>query len=516
MKEKPSRRGFLQTMGAGALTALLQSRGGADEPVNEEPVASKTLSEKEHAALDHCLALIRKRQLGADYGSGEGAITMRWARNLKDPEEIQALISLLEQDIAIEKGEIDGRPSTDLRCALRDKLKSGELKPADVTVGWTIDDAERLLASTAQDGSAIAFDATKDLPAFNGIRVVPYFANFAALAMVEGYEYTHRVEDLECAARWLAFYARKQHPEAGHIADYGGTSGPKKSFQVGETIDSVDSYSSTLLDLAKRYHEVVSQAELTPEQHQKLNSILPQDTLEKAAELAFSAIKASATDAYSGLTIARPEVVLQESGLTIPSYDMQYLMDNVEVYSGLCNGAAFFRRVGKNALAIECERMADKMAHQTCDANGIEIANLSVFRQPEGGYAFARAPDGTMHPNDNSEAYPHGLANLFGLLYLPDADKEKNKSLLEEILKSHDPRTHPRVSEHIHLERILLAAERIGVAPDELRQIRSDLVDYMQAMGDHTQVHRAGVSALALTKGAQLVHSVEPAKSLER
>ena len=136
----------------------------------------------------------------------------------------------------------------------------------------------------------------------------------------------------------------------------------------------------------------------------------PSPKIVQAARLALGAIAA----------------VMQTDGLTIakPDYPMKYLMDNVEVYGGLTEGAAPFESVGDHDEAQKARQMSMRLA-----------AALRRFWSPKHGcFAIALHMKGK-YSVGLEKPYPHGLAQLFALAQVEPGRTE----LWREVRKRFKP-----------------------------------------------------------------------------
>jgi hypothetical protein len=324
----------------------------------------------------------------------------------------------------------------------------------------------------------------------DSIRVVPYFSNYAALGMISAYEsVTHDVKDLEYAAKWMKFYADEQDKETGYIHDYHG-SRHQGTFIKSEEIDSVDAYASTYLQLAERYSEALKKC--TPEEREKLNEILPADKLMEASKLCVKAIE-SVVDT-DGLTWAKPD------------WPVKYLMDNVEVYGGLISGANYFEAQGVKSESKKCRDMAKEVGK-----------NLSEYWRADEKH-FAWAKQGDFHWDTGlDEAYPHGLANLYALPWIPEKPEEKHVKLWEEMKEKFKPEEpgYKNVDETAPLDRWLMSA--IALKDPDVEKWKERLTEQMTEFPKHRNVHRLGIATLAALEGREWMHSIaQPEKDVEK
>ncbi|HEY7142539.1 MAG TPA: hypothetical protein VIE44_20790 [Methylomirabilota bacterium] len=301
------------------------------------------------------------------------------------------------------------------------------------------------------------------------IRVVPYFANHSALALLSGHaRHARNVEDVKRAARWIAFYAREQSQTTGYITDFKGSRSRGTFFSNGQ-MDSVDAYASTLLQVADRHWTAVSV--LAPAEQRELATLLPTGTLVQAAALSLRAIE-SVTD-RDGLTWARPD------------YRVKFLLDSAEVYGGLRAGESLFARVGARSEAARARQLAGKLGPA-----------LGQFWQKEPQrFAWAITADGARQ-DGFTDSYPHALANLAALAWISG----ESRALWRALQSRFAPDIHAPV------ERWLMAA--IGVADGDVGAWRQRAVDEALRCTARTNGQRTALLVLALCEGRSWMPSV--------
>jgi hypothetical protein len=306
---------------------------------------------------------------------------------------------------------------------------------------------------SGEDPGAVAVDT---------VRVVPYFANHSALALLAAHARAGRnVEDVKRAARWLGFYAARQSPTTGYITDYRGSRSRGAFYSTGQ-FDSVDAYASTLLQLAQRYRAEVSGLAL--DERRELETLLSPMVLRHAATLALKAIE-SVTDA-DGLTWAKPD------------YKVKFLLDNVEVYGGLRAGEAFFAETGAGAEAAAARQQARTLERA-----------LDRFWQPERQrFAWAILEDGARQ-DGFTESYPHALANLAGLAWISGESGALWRALKQQFA--------PGI--HAPIERWLMAA--IGVGDADGGDWRQRTLEEAERFTARTNGQRTALLALVLCEG---------------
>ncbi len=283
----------------------------------------------------------------------------------------------------------------------------------------------------------------------NPVWAVPYFGNLAAMALLAANNTRQDQQDVIRVERWLMWYAAHQEAD-GTIYDQEGT---VSAYQSNGKRDSTDSYAATLLMATWRYRKAAKKRPSAP--------------IVNAAQKAFAAIEAVVqTD---GLTIAKPE------------YPMKFLMDNVEVYQGLSEGAMFFGSVGMEAESDKARRMAFRIAK-----------GMGKFWSDQGGhFAYALDMKGTFFAG-LSKPYPHGLAQLFALAHITPT----RPGLWVELNRSFKPG-----DAGIPADRWLIAARRYD-DPKGIVDLRAATRSAaLQFSSENVYVERPAMAIIALTDG---------------
>ena len=278
---------------------------------------------------------------------------------------------------------------------------------------------------------------------------VPYFSNFAAMALLAANDARVNPRDVHDVQRWLLWYANNQEPD-GTICDRQGTLSAYKS--DGKR-DSTDSYAATFLMVIRRYKQAID-GEPPPE-------------ITNAAAKALAAIQA----------------VVQEDGLTIakPDYPIKYLMDNTEVYGGLQEGASFFDSVGRKTEAGKARKTAA----------GIARSLGEYWSDEDRCFAYALDMNGKFS-GGLSEPYPHGFAQLFALAHIAPVQA----GLWQTVSRKFKPD-----GAGMPVERWLIAAARCG-NPEEKAQFRRATRQAVHEFTvDNSYVHRPAIAVLALIDG---------------
>ena len=269
--------------------------------------------------------------------------------------------------------------------------------------------------------------------------IAPYFANFAALALLTNADPAHRAEDLARVGRWLSWCAKHQSAD-GYWNDF---EGPASAYADTGKVDAWDSSAALFLLSAGRFRRAGGQ--LAPD-------------VDAAVARALASL-ARVTDA-DGLTWAAP------------NHKVKYLMDNVEVRAGLLA-----------AGTPDARAQADRIGRK-----------LPGFWQPETGlYAYAQHANGAF-AGGLDKPYPQGLAQLFGVAWI--APKASAWAAVSQAFK---PETEPAAA--CVAAWWLMAAQRMKA--DGVRAWRERLLaDAASFSSRRTYLQRPALAVLALTEGA--------------
>jgi hypothetical protein len=280
--------------------------------------------------------------------------------------------------------------------------------------------------------------------------IPPYFSHYAALALLANHHRDPQAGDLARVASWLDWCSTHQEPE-GFWHDYEGT---RASYSNTGFIDAWDSSAAMYLLVLGRY-----QAE---------GGIVTEE-METAALRSLDCL-AGLTDPQDGLTVAKP------------SYQVKYLMDNIEVYAGLVSGASCFEGLGRQTEASDAASQAALMK-----------TSLANYYKPLSGlFAWAQHPNGQQEVGITT-LYPDGLAQLFGVAFV-----SREPSAWEAATNAFGPESIPGGT---GTERFAIAASRIG-GEDELTWRAALVTDVATFTPTNVYVYRAGLAALALLEGA--------------
>jgi len=305
----------------------------------------------------------------------------------------------------------------------------------------------QILASQLPDGALRMSSANAS------VRVVPYFSNIAAIALLCTKEERH----LKPVRAWIDWYVAQQEPD-GTIYDFIGVVG---RYGKANHRDSTDSYAATFLQLLWRYAEAVGIDALTPE-------------IRKAAEKAFNAIILT-VDPKDGLTWAKPE------------YKVKYLMDNLEVCLGLEEGARLFRMLGRRELAENALAMKERIAR-----------SLGEYWQPQLGYfSWAKGSGGDFHIG-LKKWYPDGVIHLYAVT----------------ALQNQPPGLWQKLQDAFGQEKKLtpdwwLRAAKVTGNEDERRRYTEEALRFTEELKRDGQLNRLGTTLLALVEEMDRRPSVE-------
>lgn len=279
-------------------------------------------------------------------------------------------------------------------------------------------------------------------PTGDAARIVPYFSNLAALALLSG-DSTDPA-DVHRVRRWIDWYTA--HMEAdGTIYDFVGTVAdhPRTNDR-----DSTDSYAATFLQVIDAYANRAAPAE-------RAAFIDP-------ARKALAAIELT-IDPVDGLTWAKPD------------YKAKYLMDNLEVCLGLAAAGRFFTAAHCPDDVARARRLSDH-----------NRAGLAGFWRPD-QHCYAWAKTAVWHVSFE-KAYPDGLINAFAIAHVRPTHED-----LWHNLQSHfanDPALTP--------DWWLLAANRAGTQ-EEIARYRRAAIHFAQTADASTMtIERAAWLMLAL------------------
>ncbi len=344
------------------------------------------------------------------------------------------------------RGDEGRDPSTGFRLHTLDALRPRALSSNE----WLAVAAclARVRACQLSDGSfaQVAPGENPKAPVW----VAPYFAHFAALALLANVARAPQPDDLARVGRWLAWCAEHQAP-GGFWSDREGTRA--SSADTGKT-DAWDSSAALYLRVLDGYRSAGG-------------ALLP--AWLEAAQRSVACLEALTDE--DGLTWAKPD------------YRVKFLMDNIEVWAGWRAAAAVFAAAGEKAVAERARLRADRLI----------AAPLCSFWQREAGlFAYARLADGTLAAAE-PRPYPTGLAQLYGIAFI-----EPHGAAWSYVSRTFQPDAGSAAA--LGPEWWLTAAA--SVSEDDARLWRVRVCEAAAAFDPaRTYLHRYALSALALLEG---------------
>ena len=270
------------------------------------------------------------------------------------------------------------------------------------------------LASLQLDNGAIPMTPVK-----NGeVRMNPYFADFAALALLEKAD--EYADEVRAYMDW-----HFEHLNTAET-DYNGVDGTiydylievKNGKVAGETIamykrnysyDSTDSYAATFLSVLNKYYNETGDSEYIISHAEEIERI----------------INAMFATYHKGMTYAKPD------------WKVKYLMDNCEVYEGLLDAVELYGNV-LSGLGADYKATADK-----CAACAAEVADTieSQLWMPMLSHYQVGAWKNSGITSDVfywGKYYPCATAQLFPIIHgLIAPDTERANKLYDEFCESY-------------------------------------------------------------------------------
>lgn len=262
---------------------------------------------------------------------------------------------------------------------------------ADIAFYQEIVDIEtEWLASMQLDNGAMPMTIVKD----GSVKVNPYFADFAILAILDGDKKFHPTvkKYMDWHFSHLNTASTDYNGVDGTIYDYTVTvSGGKVTNETptlddkGQKLyDSTDSYAATFLNVLWKYYEKSGDAAYIRQHAAEIDRI----------------VSAMFSTMHNGLTMAKPD------------YPVKYLMDNCEVYEGIVDGISLYETIlvpaGKGAatltkLKTSRDQVSKAIEDQLWNAKGYYEAG--IFKNGDLAYAF-----------DWDMFYPCATAQVFPIL----------------------------------------------------------------------------------------------------
>lgn len=279
--------------------------------------------------------------------------------------------------------------------------------------------ADEIVWRQASDGAIVMGQmAPKDN------KVVPYFANLAAIGLVSAARDTGQKSYLAAGKRWAAWYAAHMNAD-GTLYDYAGRPG---AWMSKGDFDSTDSYAGTYLEL--------------------LEAISISDKAWVAARYALV-----------GKAVKAIRLTFQPNGLTLakPKWPVMYVMDNVETARGL-RAAAHIAKITHHAgdaktwtsIAVRMES-----AIETRLWNGSRQAYY-VGVQQDGG-----------RESGSGEWYPDVMANLMAVAW--GVPSQRHRDLFKHLIATSGALIPASASTEEDLDRVVWCGLAARAADDRAR-----------------------------------------------
>ena len=267
-----------------------------------------------------------------------------------------------------------------------------------------IDSETAWLASLQLDNGALPMTYA----ATGQVTANPYFADFAALALLDGDKkyYANVKKYMDWHFNHLNTAAQDYNGVDGTIYDYHITVNNGKA--QAETIvinndnkkqyDSTDSYAATFLMVLEKYYRKTGDSAYVKNHYNQVLRIL----------------NAMYSTYHNGLTSAKPD------------YLVKYLMDNTEVYAGFTAAISLYEDVYVKAGSSGA---SSKLTQLKADRTKLKNAIEGQMWNPKGYYETALFKDGTVAYNFVwSNFYPCATSQLFPVAYgviTPDSSRAK-------------------------------------------------------------------------------------------
>lgn len=270
------------------------------------------------------------------------------------------------------------------------------------------------LASLQLDNGAIPMTPVK-----NGeVRMNPYFADFAALALLEKPD--EYADEVKAYTDW--HFAHLNTADT----DYNGVDGTiydylievKNGKAVGETIamykrnysyDSTDSYAATFLSVLNKYYNETGDSEYIISHAEEIERI----------------INAMLATYHKGMTYAKPD------------WRVKYLMDNCEVYEGLLDAVELYGNV-LSGLGADYKATADKCA--ACAAEVADTIESQLWMPMLGHYQVGAWKNSGLTSDVFfwNKYYPCATAQLFPVIHgLIEPNTERANKLYDKFCESY-------------------------------------------------------------------------------
>lgn len=313
------------------------------------------------------------------------------------------------------------------------------------------------LASLQLDNGAIPMTYAE-----NGeVRMNPYFADFAALALLEKAD--EYADEVRAYMDW-----HFEHLNTAET-DYNGVDGTIYDYLIevrngkvaGETIamykrnysyDSTDSYAATFLSVLNKYYNETGDSEYIISHAEEIERI----------------INAMFATYHKGMTYAKPD------------WKVKYLMDNCEVYEGLLDAVELYGNV-LSGLGADYKATADKCA--ACAAEVADTIESQLWLPLLGHYQVGAWKNSGITSDVFlwSKYYPCATAQLFPIIHgLIAPDTERANKLYDKFCESYN-------WENFEYDDVFYwgANLQAAVMMNDIDRVVTYMTNYKELMTDH-------------------------------
>lgn len=244
----------------------------------------------------------------------------------------------------------------------------------------------------------------------NLVRINPYFADYAAMALLRAGDGEKHAGEVKNYLNWHFEHLNNSKADRngidGTIYEYKAEL--KNEIVASETTkekyDSIDSYAASFLDLLWDYYNYTDDAEYLIENYNGILRVI-------------NAIDATMAD---GLTMAKPD------------YPIKYLMDNTEVYEGLNCAIGLYDKVFLLGLKKNYSEYEDakKVYERLKKQKNILYEKLEnkMWNEPNGHYLVAIGEDGeSVIDFDWDDFYADATSQLFPIIH-GAIDRKSNRA----------------------------------------------------------------------------------------
>ena len=314
-----------------------------------------------------------------------------------------------------------------------------------------VDSETAWLASLQLDNGAIPMTAAQN----GAVTVNPYFADFAAMALLDrADEYADMVKNyLDWHFSHLNTAQEDYNGVDGTIYDYKVTI--SNGAVTGETIaeskgkpsyDSTDSYAATFLIVLGKYYVKTGQKSYLCKKQSEIDRV----------------VGAMLSTYDKGLTLSKPD------------YAVKYLMDNCEVYEGVCNAITLYEKVLTVGSTLERLKTVQMEMESAIEKN--------FWNASSGHYEAAIMQNGAIGYTFSWKSYyPCATAQLFPVSCgLIDPGSDRAKQLYQAFCNHYDWQNF-KIPDNFYWGSNVYAAAVMGDAPS----VKTYMTHYEKAMKKH-------------------------------